>query len=426
MWPKAAAPKKLSTWTPELQKMLDAAVKAAVGQHQGKAGAPPGKDAKKDKRDKKDNWCCPCGFANFSFRADCKECEQPKQEEGVKVEESMEVEGSAKADPPEKVAKELRNVLSSLAGIKNTNAQGNRMVTELQLRLQAAEDEIRQGKPALVRLQAATRQKETLLLSTEAAKKAVLKARVHLEEQEAASAGLEAALQEVEDEISGIQAELGRPQLEAGANAAVQCCVNLLQQNGMSAETTAQFMAALKCAFGSAPVRPAAVGGSSPFAVKVEEGATRAAPGTPAVSQATGIFAAGGGFPSQGASAFPMGSSQEASADAAKQAGAGLEAQRQHWEQARAEALASLKANLAAQKLKLGVAIGAMTAAQEAAKKAREAGGGSEETKQSEELEAAAKAVQDAVDAMEGQRLNLESEAFVKASALRPARASPF
>ena len=300
------------------------------------------------------------------------------------------------------------------------------MVTELQLRLQAAEDEIRQGKPALVRLQAATKQKETLLLTTEAAKKAVLKARVHLEEQEAASAGLEAALEEVEDEISGIQAELGRPQLEAGANAAVECCVGLLQQSGMSAEATAQFMAALKCAFGNAPLRPAAVGGPSPFAVKVEEGATRAAQGTPAVSQATGIFAAGVGFPSQGASAFPMGSSQEASAEAAKQAGAGLEAQRQHWEQVRAEALTSLKANLAVQKLKLGVATGAMTAAQEAAKKAREAGGGSEETKQAEELEAAAKAVQDAMDAMERQRLNLESEAFVKASALRPARASPF
>ena len=202
--------------------------------------------------------------------------------------------------------------------------------------------------------------------------------------------------------------------------------MGLLQQSGMSAEATAQFMAALKCAFGNAPLRPAAVGGPSPFAVKREEGATRSAPGTPAVAQATGIFTGGGGFPSQGASAFPMGSSQDASADAAKQAGAGLEAQRQHWEQVRAEALTSLKANLAVQKLKLGAATGAMTAAQEAAKKAREAGGGSEETKQAEELEAAAQGVQDAMDAMEGQRLNLESEAFVKASALKPARASPF
>ena len=86
----------------------------------------------------------------------------------------MEVDCSTvKADPPEEVAKELRNVLSSLTGIKSTNVQGNLMVIELQLRLQAAEDEIRQGKPALVRLQAATRQKEVLLGSTDAALRAV-------------------------------------------------------------------------------------------------------------------------------------------------------------------------------------------------------------------------------------------------------------
>jgi hypothetical protein len=195
-----------------LQKILDAAVKAAVGQHQGKAGTPPAKaqDAKKDKKDKRqDDWCCPCGFTNFGFRADCKECSQPKQEAEAGKAEGMEVDCSTvKADPPEKVAKELRNVLSSLTGMKSTNVQGSLMVLELQMRLQAAEDEIRQGKPALVRLQAATRQKDALLGSTEAAQKAVQKTKALLEEQEAARNGLAASLQEVEDEISGIQAEL--------------------------------------------------------------------------------------------------------------------------------------------------------------------------------------------------------------------------
>ena len=424
-WPKTAAPKKLSPWTPELQKILDAAVKAAVGQHQGKAGTPPAKaqDAKKDKKDKrKDDWCCPCGFTNFGFRADCKECSQPKQEAEAGKAEGMEVDCSTvKADPPEKVAKELRNVLSSLTGMKSTNVQGSLMVLELQMRLQAAEDEIRQGKPALVRLQAATRQKDALLGSTEAAQKAVQKTKALLEEQEAARNGLAASLQEVEDEISGIQAELGRPQMEAGANAAVECCVGLLQQNGMTPEATAQFMEALKCAFGIAPLRPAAAAAPSPFTVKAEEGAASASPGTPANSQATGFFTAGGGFPSQGASAFPVGSSQGAA-----QADADLETQRQNWEQSRAEALASLKLKLAVQKLKLGTSAGALAAAQEEAKKAQEAGCGIEETKRAEELAVEAQSVQVSIDAMEAQRLGLESEAFVKAAAAKSARGSPF
>jgi hypothetical protein len=95
-----------------MQKVVDAAVKAAVGQNLGKAGTPPGKvqDAKKDKKDKrKDDWCCPCGFTNFGFRADCKECGQPK-EPGTEKTEGMEVDGNpVKVDPPEKVAKELRS-----------------------------------------------------------------------------------------------------------------------------------------------------------------------------------------------------------------------------------------------------------------------------------------------------------------------------
>ena len=78
------------------------------------------------------------------------------------------------------------------------------------------------------------------------------------------------------------------------------------------------------------------------------------------------------------------------------------------------------------QKLKLGTAKGALATAQEVAKKAQEAGGGVEETKHAEELEGEAQRVQDAINIMEGQRLSLESEAFVKATAQKPARASPF
>ena len=64
---------------------------------------------------------------------------------------------SVKADPPEKVAKEIRNILSSLTGLKSANSQGNLVVADFQMRLREAEGEIRQGKPALLRLQTATR-----------------------------------------------------------------------------------------------------------------------------------------------------------------------------------------------------------------------------------------------------------------------------
>ena len=339
----------------------------------------------------------------------------------------MEVDcGLAKPDPPEKVAKELRNILSTLTGLKGGNSQGNLMVTDLQMRLRAAEDEIRQGKPALVRLQTATRQKESLAVLMEAATKAYEKTRALLEIEETALKGFKTAMGEIDDEISEIQAELGRPQLEAGANAAVQCCVDLLQGNGMNQVATAQFMDALRVAFGTAPLRTAAAVGPSPFTVKTEAGAGSAAPGTPAMSQAMGLFGSGGGFPSQGTSAFPVGSSQETAAETAKQAGLDLETQRQNWEQSRAEALASLKLRAAVQKLKLGTSAGALAAAQEVAKKAQEAGGGIEETKRAEELAVEVQGVQESIDAMEAQRLGLESEAFVKAAAPKPARGGPF
>ena len=78
------------------------------------------------------------------------------------------------------------------------------------------------------------------------------------------------------------------------------------------------------------------------------------------------------------------------------------------------------------QRLTLGTAAGALAAAQEVAKKAQESGGGEEETKQAEKLALDMECMQNLIDSMEGQRQNLESEAFGKAAAQRPARGSPF
>ncbi len=104
----------------------------------------------------------------------------------------------------------------------------------------------------------------------------------------------------------------------------------------------------------------------------------------------------------------------------------GALAQRQNWEQNRTEAVASLKQRLEVQRLKLGRAAGSVAAAQEVAKQAREAGGGIEETKQAEQLALDMESMQKLGDTMEGQRQSLESEAFGKAVAPKPARGSPF
>ena len=130
------------------------------------------------------------------------------------------------------------------------------------------------------------------------------------------------------------------------------------------------------------------------------------------------LFSAGGGFPSQGVSAFPLGPSQEEMAEAAKL--------QQEMEQSRAEAIAKLKQRLEIQRLKHGAAAGQYTAAMEVAKKAQEAGGGIEETKQAEKLALEVQSEQNLIDSMESQRQSLESEAFSKSTAVKPIRASPF
>ncbi len=74
----------------------------------------------------------------------------------------------------------------------------------------------------------------------------------------------------------------------------------------------------------------------------------------------------------------------------------------------------------------MGAAAGLLSAALEAAKKAKEAGGGVEETERAEKLALDVQGEQNLIDSMECQRQNLESEAFSQAIALKPTRGSPF
>ena len=117
-----------------------------------------------------------------------------------------------------------------------------------------------------------------------------------------------------------------------------------------------------------------------------------------------------------------MGPSQEEMAETARLA----EAQQQEWEQSRSEAVTSLKQRLEIQRLKHGAVSGQLAGALDAAKKAKEAGGGDEETEKAEKLALEVQSEQNLIDSMESQRQSLESEAFSKAATLKPTRAGPF
>jgi hypothetical protein len=397
-----------------------AALMKATGQHGGPAVQPSkAQDAKKDAK-KKACWDCQCGFSNFGFRTECWKCEKPMGGNspgggGAQAPAVMEVDGgAAKGVPPEERIKDLKNILSHC---KEPGSQGSLVVINLKKELQEAEEEVRQSKPPHVRLQAAMRKRDARATAHQVSEGVREKSRQAHDTNVALSVISKAALDEAEEEVNAIQAELGRPQLEAGATAAVQLCVGMLQQHGMTAGDTAQFMEALRCAFAAGPVRAAAPIGVSPFVVKIE--ATAAAAATSAAGPGlAALFSAGGGFPSQGASAFPVGPSQEEIAEAAKL--------QQEMEQSRSEAITSLKQRLEIQRLKHGGVAGQLAVALEAAKKAKEAGGGDEETEKAEMLALEAQSEQNLIDSMESQRQSLESEAFSKSTAVKATRASPF
>ncbi len=101
-------------------------------------------------------------------------------------------------------------------------------------------------------------------------------------------------------EVSEVHAQLGRPQMEAGAAAAVTICFTILQQHGMADDKLRAFDAALRIAFGAEQAQVVAPVAVSPFAVTAEAGAGKeAAAGAATVA----LFSARGSFPSQG-SAF--------------------------------------------------------------------------------------------------------------------------
>ena len=110
---------------------------------------------------------------------------------------------------------------------------------------------------------------------------------------------------------------------------------------------------------------------------------------------------------------------------AAKAVAAAQQEERLAWEQARAEELAKLKGQMEAQRLKHGALAAQLAAAQEEAKKAKEAGGGSEEATKVAQLMTDGGQVLTVLEGMEKYRLELESEAFGKAPT-KITRGSPY
>ena len=275
--------------------------------------------------------------------------------------------------------------------------------------------------------------REAAFAANRVAKEAIEKSRLIYESKVLLGEGTEAALAAADLEVAEVERQLGRPQLEAGANAAVAVCIGTLQKLGMSSADSDAFVEALKTAFGVSPAVAAPTLAPSPFAVKSEAGLVGASASQAALGLASGPggaapFSQGGAFPSQGNSAFGEGSgwTVEQRQEEELKAARAQEAQRLEWEQSRAVALAAVKQRLDVQRLKHGAAVKRLEVAKKAAGKAK---GEAKEADAAAEVEALEKEVKDdqfGLDAMESSRQELESDAFVKAASAKTTRPGPF
>ncbi len=177
----------------------------------------------------------------------------------------MEVDnGTVKAEPPEKELNDLENLIKNLKGLGEPS-QGSLFMADLQRKLQVVKEKVRQARPLPVRLRSAVKLQEAAGAAVQAALEAAERSRQICETKLAAVESAKAALAAANYEVNEVQAQLGRPQLEAGANVAVAVCVNMLQQHGMSDEHAATFVEALRIAFGAGPAQVAAQVAASPL-----------------------------------------------------------------------------------------------------------------------------------------------------------------
>lgn len=310
--------------------------------------------------------------------------------------------------PPEQVVKDTENLLKVLK-LSAASSMKDLLVANLQQQLAEAKSRVLQARPLPVRLQAAVKEQEHAAAALQGANEAMEQARLLYVARQQAAAEAEMKLQEATKEVQEVQAQLGRPQLEAGAIAAVTVCLTMLKQHGLGEEKLAAFDIALRQAFAGGPVaqaRPAAVA-TSPFAKGILPGGgskvgVSSSPVTP--------FSGQGGFASQGGLASPfqvLCHSQDA-----------------EMEQSRAAALASVKERLEIQRASCAVAV---AKAKELRAVVDQAEGGGEEAEQAaKQAEAAAAAEQTLVDALAGQEAEIGGEAFGKGLLCKDPRSGPY
>jgi hypothetical protein len=203
---------------------------------------------------------------NFAHRQQCKTCpEAPKQAlppaaggpaAGAAAAMKLESQPPVAEETPENNVRGLENLIKHL---KESAAPATKDVAlaDLQKQLQWAKSKVLQARPLPVRLQAAvTRQGAAAAAAVTAAEAAEDQSRlIYLAKQRAVEEA-RSKKQAADQEVGEGQALLGKPQLEAGAVAAITVCMALLKQHGMSKEQLASFDTALLIAFCSKLSRP--------------------------------------------------------------------------------------------------------------------------------------------------------------------------
>ena len=333
----------------------------------------------------------------------------------------MEEEVAEEASLEDQIA-EAEDNLKVLKGKASAWATAQR--SSLEAHLKGLKDQQRLARPIPVRLQAAparvtktgqeVEDSEAKIAAIEKTLAEAVQERVERNERH------QAALQELEAVKQAAGAE-PVDEAEKGLAAGIFAALSARQITGTDAQAflaeVVQFYGQVKKGGGFSQVQGQQVVRAS------QSGAAQS-------SGAVAVFAPGGAFPSAlvGASPFQVVQAGPPLGDqggAAKAAAAAQQEERLVWEQARAEELVKLKAQLEAQRLKHGALVAQLTAAQEEAKKAKDAGGGSEEAAKVAQLMTEGCQVLTVLEGMEKSRLELESEAFGKAPA-KVNRGSPY
>ena len=162
---------------------------------------------------------------------------------------------AAAEETPEQEVRGLENLIKH---VKESAASSTKdvVLADLQKQLQWAKGKVLQARPLPVRLQAAVTRQEAAAAAVKAAEAAEEQFRLIFLAKQRASAEAKSKLQAADQEVGEVQALLGRPQLEAGAVAAVTVCLAMFKQARSSWQVSTRPCALPSAAAPPRPVRP--------------------------------------------------------------------------------------------------------------------------------------------------------------------------